>query len=285
MGTYMKYLKIAALISFIVSIILIFSSANASEVGARDTERMDLKYDVFWSGFQVGEMNIKLRENKESYTYTTLIDSMNIAKYFTKYYSINSVQGDIVDGKPKPKAYDSKWSRKKDNQVLHVAYSDDGSIIEETAVPAKEESRPEIEPHLTKNSFDPITSGIQARDKIKEIMASNPQFPVKFTVPVYDAKRLFDVEYTINGYQMVNVDNKNHNLLHISFQRKPIAGFRDKELKRMAKQEPVIDAYLNKDFIPVWGLGTAQLGIATIKLSQYCIGINECLGAQEVAAK
>ena len=90
--------------------------------------------------------------------------------------------------------------------------------------------------------------------------------PKKITIPVFDARRRFDVELSVNGYKKKRIDGTTKDLLEVVFFRTPVNGFNDKELKRMKEQDPTIVFYLNEDFIPVTGTGSAPFGRANFDL-------------------
>ena len=247
---------------YIFVLLLAFSTFSAN------AEETNLRYELFWSGFKVGEMNLKLKEEGNKYDYLSHIESKNLLKYFTEYWSVNRTQGKIIGSLLIPEIYESRWSRKKDRQEIEVSYKKDGSIREVIKTPEDRKKHPEVSEKLKKNALDPITASIASRNKIRKIIESGANFPAKFTIPVFDAKRRFDVEHVINGYKNINVSGKDRNLLHVQFQRTPIAGFRANELKRMDEHDPVVDVYLDKNFIPVWGYGKAGMGTATIRLAE-----------------
>lgn len=259
---------------------LAFSLTNSLSAYSAD-ENMSLRYDLYWSGFKAGQMRIILKEDKNSYDFATLIDSVNLVKSFTSYWSVNRVQGKIRNGIYRPTTYDSKWNRRDEQQILQVNYDSKGYVTKEIADPPKKKSRPAIDPEILKNSIDPITTGVLIRKNVRKYMLAKKPLPATFTLPTYDTKRRFDLEYVIHGYKNIRVEDKVHNLLHVTLQRIPVAGFREKEIKRMKDQEPIIDIYLNDDFIPLWGLGTAGMGTATFKLARFCEGKENCLNDKE----
>ena len=252
----MKYRKLLLALAFIVFTSPAFAEEN------------NYKYELFWSGFKVGEMDLRVKEEGNKYDYLALIESKNILRYFTKYWSANHVRGEIKKDRLIPEEYTSTWNRKKDRQTINVKYGKDGSVKEVVKTPDDRKKHPPVSDELKLGSLDPVTASMSSRRKIKEVVESGIQLPVKFTTPVFDAKRRFDVEHVIKGYETVNVGGRDQNLLHVQFKRNPIAGFKPNKLKEMAKEDPVVDVYLNADFIPVWGFGKTEMGTATIKLAE-----------------
>lgn len=227
----------------------------------------DLNYELHWSGIKVGEMGLYLKEDGNKYDYTINIASRGMLKYFIKYFSSNRSQGLIEGAKLVPEIYKSYWKRKKHSQNLEINFANN-DVKNVLRVPENRKKHPEVPKNMLKNAFDPVSGAFEGRQRIKQAVEAKQAFPYKITIPIYDAKRLFDAEIYVQGYKLKNIGGKKQNLLHIILKRTPIAGFRPNKLKEMQEGEgdPDIEMYLNQDFIPIWGFGKAELGTATITL-------------------
>ena len=222
---------------------------------------------------KIGEMSVIIDETTaNNYKYQVLLDSAGLLKTFTHYRSENTATGKIVKGKPQPESYLTEWWRKKkEHQQVNVVYKNGGKIVEETATPPeKRPKRPFVEGKYKNGTLDPVSSALWARKRIAEIIKTNPSYPQKFTMPVFDGRRRFEAEITLNGYKKKKYEGKNQDLLEVVFFRTPVNGFNEKELKRMKDQDPTVLFYMNKDLIPIMGSGSAPFGSANFRLVSLC---------------
>ncbi len=239
-------------------------------------ETITAKYVADWNAMQVGEMTVLVDENASNYNYQILLESSGLVKTFTKYRSENTSKGKIVNGKPQPENYLTEWWRKKkEHQQINIVYKDGGKKVEETATPAeKRPKRPLVESKYKDNTLDTVSSALWARKEIERRVRSGAVYPDKFTMPVFDGRRRFDVDITINGYKKKKYEGKTQEMLEVVFFRTPVSGFNEKELNRMKDQDPTVVFYLNKDFIPVMGTGSAPFGKANFRLVSLCQSVD-----------
>jgi hypothetical protein len=234
-------------------------------------ENIAIKLDAQWNGVKVGDMTVTANEQGGKYEYSAIVESAGLLRAFTKYRSENIGKGLINNGIIIPESYFTQWWRKKEHQQIDVAYTNNGKTVDETATPPEKRPKRPIVEHKDKDStFDPVTAAIIARSQIKELVAKKSEFPQKITIPVFDARRRFDVQLTVNGYKKKYYKGKKQQLLEIVFFREPGPGFNDKEIARMKTQDPTVTFYLNEDFLPVLGSGAAPFGRAEFTLTASC---------------
>lgn len=247
----------------LLAILLLPLSAQAEKITA--------VYDGEWNGLTIGRMTITVDEDATNYTYGATLQSEGLLKTFTGYRSENTSKGTLVnkpEAKPLPKTYFTEWWRKKKNehQQITVTYNN-GKAAEVANPPEKRPKRPVVTSEYKDNTLDPVSAAIFGRKRIREIAESGETLPKKVTMPVFDGRRRFDVELTVNGYKKMKYKGKEQQLLQITFFRTAVNGFTDKELARMKEQDPTIIFYLNSDYIPVLGSGSAPFGSANFILS------------------
>jgi hypothetical protein len=241
-------------------------------------DNMQLKYEVNWGGFKAGEMRLNLKESAGRYNYIALIDSTGLAKRISKYWSVNSAVGKLLNGNYITEAYNTRWRFKKENKEIKVSYNEKGEVLQEVATPPeRRDKNPEVSPEIKKDGLDPITAGVKARKKVMELEKAGAAIGSKFTIPIFDARRKFDVHFTYNGHQMLKIRDKVRDVIHLTFYRVPVAGFSKNQLERSKEQDPNIEVYLDpQTFVPVWAIGKAPLGSATFVLTESCVNDKAC---------
>jgi hypothetical protein len=241
-------------------------------------DNMILKYEVNWGGFKAGELNLNLKEDAGKYNYVAMLDSTGLAKRISKYWSANITTGKLLGGKYLPSSYNTRWRFKKENKEIVVSYNDKGEVLQEVATPPeRRDKNPEVPPEIKKDGLDPITAGVVARKKVMELEKSGAAYGTEFTIPVFDARRKFDIHFTYKGHQTLKLHDKDRDVVHVTFYREPIAGFSQNQLDRSKEQDPNIDVYLDpQTYVPVWAIGKAPLGSATFVLAESCVNQDGC---------
>jgi len=239
------------------------------------------RYSAYWAGLHVGDMitsveskGVYLSDKKEvkAQKFTTIIKSHNLAKLINGYKSeTKAVMVFNEEGKYIPNTYSTSYKMRKKHRDITMKYSKDGSeIINETNIPPEKRwKREEVPTNLKLNSPDPLTLVFQARQKIIEVVEKGGKNT--FTLPLYDGRRRSNYFFTVYGI------TKN-NLIHITFEEKPVSGYTNNEIRDFKKGATLVTAYLSKDdYLPVWGTAHSFLGKAKIILKKYCKTLNECL--------
>jgi hypothetical protein len=107
---------------------------------------------------------------------------------------------------------------------------------------------------------DILTGFFQMRQKL--IWALKHQ-KKKFSVTIYDGKRLFRVDATIASMaQNVRIHSTKTTLpsLKLMLQRVALAGYKDKEIKSIAKRNPAIALYVEPERLVPFGLSLKVYG-------------------------
>lgn len=238
---------------------------------AFEPESFKLKYQADYSGLKVGEARITVEQTADSFTEMAQVDAAGILKAITNYWGVSKATGSIKNGKLIPGIFDVKFQPKKTvPQRIVVTYAADGKITEEATPPENHGKHPEVAQEDKKDSFDPITAGIFARSKIREIIETKQVLPQNFKIRTYDARRAFDLNLEVLGYENKEVDGKKGNYLKLILTRTPIAGFNKKELEKLKSEDPAFTIYVNDKYVPVYASAKTTMGSATISLTGSC---------------
>lgn len=229
-------------------------------------ENHDLKYEAHWSGIKAGEMHVIIGEKDDSFNDTVTVDTVGVVKNLTKYWNANNVKGAIKNGKYSPEVYDSKWQQKKNTtQAITVTYAAGGRLTETAKPPESRSKHPEVSDKDKTGAVDPVTAGVTARQRVREIIQSKGKLPQKFTIKMFDGRRVSSLGFDVIGYQNMNIGAKSMKLLKVTMTRTAISGFNKKELDSLKNSDPVIDIYADDNFIPVYAAGHALIGEFTIE--------------------
>jgi|GEM_PF-2593125 len=245
--------------------ILLISSAIASA----DNLKFTARYDAYWSGVRVGKAILDIEETNNTYKANLHLGAKGIAKKISKYWSSNSASGVKQANKYTPTNYTTHYNRKKENRKITANFANNAVDNITITPPEREGKRPFLTDAQKQDVLDPISVALQIREKLKEVRDNGYKLPYKFTMPVFDGKRKFNLHITVKG--LVKRKAAKTKEIWIQTKRQAIEGFSHNELKRMKTNEPIMDIYIDtKTLLPTYGIGKAPIGYATIKLVKYC---------------
>lgn len=216
------------------------------------------KYKIYWSGLNVGDLEVRVKTEKISYRAEADIDSRGFAWLVSKYWSKNRTEGKRGKNGLEASQYQTKFSLRKRLRTIDVFYK--GGVIERDQAdpPENRDKRPEVPLSDKKDAWDPLTVAMMARER-----AATAKPGDKFSYKIWDGRRLFTLDFKIGQEEKYS----GNPAIPLIFVRKPIAGFTKNELEDMKGKEPEIKILLRKsDMIPVFASGKAPLGTATGKL-------------------
>ncbi len=240
-----------------------------------DTCETARRYKVYWLGLHIGDLFIEIaRQANGFYQVTALIRSYGLAQLVSNYSSdtISLAEYKISDeGTFQPVGFQTSFQFRKKHRDITITYAPDGAVAGENNQPPENRlKRPAVPPELQKGAYDPLTLGLIARQKVAHLYDPK-KTPQTFTLPMYDGRRRSDLTFTIHGLI-------EEGYIHVSFDRTPIAGFTNNELKAIKKRDPTIHMYLSQeDYWPVVAKGESPLGTAYGKLNKICVNIEACM--------
>lgn len=247
----------------------------------------------YWGFAPVGDFLFEVKEDEDSYHLNVHLYSQNPVKRFTKYWSKTRVDGikrprDSLPWEPEdaptaydyiPQTYTMHYNLKKWNRKVTLHYDAEGNNVErEYSWEENRHKRPDV-PQEQRNVPDMLTAALIARSEILR----NPTIGRTFSVPYYDGRRRGELTFVIHGPTRETIRSDRRDVFHVSFTRRPVAGFTNNEHEAMKTQEPRFDVFFSDDahFIPTHTFGQAPAGDATITLRRRCRDMEDCLRVRD----
>lgn len=235
-------------------------------------------YKVYWLGMHVGDLMSEIKETKPGvYAIESRLHSRGIAKRFTKFWSIAkshsvlSNKGDLL-----PSNFTNRSNLRKKKRQISINYQHEGRIASEQVTPPdNRKKRPAVATEKKLGAVDPHTAILLAHKKIRQALVTGKNV---FTIPLYDARRLSHLHFTVHGRKIIEHQDNDTKVIHVSVKRDLIAGYTNNEHKRLKKENPVIDIYLedNATMMPIQALATAPIGSANVVLERECYSLDSC---------
>lgn len=254
-------------------IILLWAAMAAFPATAQVPELTPLtykmRYEVTWNGIALGRVRIETKEDKFGYRMSVDSKTRGILNLFDPQRGVIIASGKVTErGEYLPHSYASR-ALSEEGRRTTIRYDKEGTIISRERTPPDDPKRRPVVPLADANTGrDPLTAFYMLR----KTMHRNIAFNVRDTVMrTYDGARLADFTFSVISRARVepmNDGDKYVNAINTIVTRKPLAGYKDKELAKHAKGDPSIHIYFSADekFIPLMLDIDLPLGTLNIKL-------------------
>lgn len=209
-------------------------------------------FDFSWGGIPVGKIVLSYKEEGETYRIDSYARTTGLVRLFEKHKSTVYAEGRLRDAGYRPLHFRSEYRDEGENKRIDLAYDDSGAVIAEEILPPKRESRPDVPPGLKQDTFDILSALLAMRGQLRNALENNE---TSLTTPIFDGKRRFDLIATIVDTQASFYSGGvKQPAIALLLRRDPIAGFKDKELKKMAERDAPVTFYVHPDTLTPLGL-------------------------------
>lgn len=246
-----------------LSIILLGNPAFA-QVPDLEPLNYQLRYDVSWSGIALGRIRITVTEDMYGYKMSVDTKTKGIARLFDKTKGLAETTGKIAPEGYVPQHYSSSSKDDEGGRTTTVTYESDGSIRARDRNPPDDPARrPPVPIEQASTGVDPITTFLKMRRGVHDHMEQNIR---ETEVMSYDGARLAQFTTKVVSRASLESMDKHVNAINTVLTRRPIAGYKDKEIAKYEKGDPVVHIYYSADgrFIPL--KADIKLSYGTISL-------------------
>lgn len=273
---------------FLILLLLIPCGAFSMSIPSEDfSENMEVSefvlpnanFALWYSGdfmnAPVGDLLIEFKETDTTYRIEAQIRAAGFIKLLTKFKSISVTEGIKRDGLYIPQKFTTWWRVRKKEKRVTVHYDENGRVIKEEYEPEKERhKRPRVSEDLKHYRYDPLTFALLARHRMKTALEKHEK---RASGRVYDGRKLSELYFDLKGDKKIKHNAQNKPTIKISANRKPIAGFKQKELDAFKNEDPIVDIFVDTaHMLPLTAIGVSSWGTATIQLEKVCADMAEC---------
>ena len=117
-----------------------------------------LAYDIFIGGILVGSTDITLHAEAAGYRITSKARSHGFLDFLIAFRGRNEVYGIIMDGRPKPKAYNARGTWSGEVRTVAIQYDDDNRLRYQAFPNAENDQREPVPGHLLPGTTDPLSA-------------------------------------------------------------------------------------------------------------------------------
>lgn len=267
---------------FYAIFVLVINLCTLPTASAETWKPLDVarRYDMFWGGMKVGYMAAEIRQNdKGIYRFEVRIKSKGLLEWVSQYQSTTVSTFKFDKGNIIPISFTSDgYLRKKHSSTL-LGYNAKGLVIKEEITPPKRSwKNKEVPENMLRSAQNPLTGAVMSRELIKHFIEKGYE-KGRFSVSIYDGKRLGDYRFSVLGNRKISINDKNLDVYAMRFTRKSLAGFSDREITKL-KEEPIIYVYFSNDdtLLPLKSEAKVPYGgSAVVLFDRDCDSIEQCL--------
>lgn len=240
-------------------------------------------YTFAWSGIRLGKLHLEVDQGDKDYEIQSRLKTSGLMALFSSHKSLTKVTGHSGHHHFQPVYYRSDYHSGGKDKVIDLKYNEKGELVHEEVLPSRG-ARPEVPEELKLGAADSLTAVVAMRGEIIKALAEGRD---EMIVPVYDGSRRFDLHATLlDKNTSIKLDDKMIPAIKLGLRREPIAGFKDKELKRMAEGEPLLEFFMEKEHTTLLGFQLSVYGgTFTAWVKDSCINDACKTDTQQVAAK
>lgn len=201
------------------------------------TSSVQLVWQVYLGGFNLGNIGIKSSFSGNSYSAVSRLKTAGVVNsFYEAVIDANSV-GVVAGAGLQPQKYDSNTVNEKQSQKVGLAYSASG--IELISDPPYNTAKYPVTEEQKRGTLDPLSGLVYSLAGV----SVTPDKPCGETVRVFDGRRRYDVELKFSGNDKVSTDEGYSGpAVKCTVNYKQIAGFKPNLNK--GKALPTITAWL-----------------------------------------
>jgi hypothetical protein len=205
--------------------------------GTGPTSTVQLVWQVYLGGFNLGNIGIKSSFAGNSYSAVSRLKTAGVVNSFYEAIIDATSVGAVANASLQPQKYDSNTNNEKTNQKVGLTYSSAG--IQLFSDPAYNTERFPVTEEQKRGTLDPLSGLVFALSGISQSTAK----PCGETVRVFDGRRRYDIELNYVGQDKVKTDGGYSGpAVKCTVIYKQLAGFKPNLNK--GKSIPVITTWL-----------------------------------------
>lgn len=237
-----------------------------------------------WSGIRIGKLHLEMQQDEQSYQVESKLKTAGLVAMFSDHKSLTRVDGKRIEDEFRPVSYRSDYHSGQKDKLIALNYDETGNIIHEEISPPKRLNRPDVPSSLKSGVADSLTAIFAMREQIKQAVDSGSK---EIIVPVFDGKRRFDLQARIiNPDTSLKMNKRSIPAIKLGLKRTPIAGFKDKELKKIGKGEPELEFFVDQENLTLLGLQLPLYGGTVMAwVKDACVNDGCVLKDQQLAAR
>ena len=194
--------------------------AAAGGAGDGQAEPLVAVYDAFWAGLPAARIRLEFAEDGGRYRDAVAIGTLGLPRLVTRFRGTATAEGSLPPGRPpQPSRYDAVYDlRKRKNSRISMRFLAHGDATIAERGPGDTSRKPQLGLAYRRDAVDPLSALERVRQALRAAVQSGAR---RFSIPVYDGARRFDVEGNVAARPQAG-----RQAIEVALTLRPIAGFR-----------------------------------------------------------
>jgi hypothetical protein len=224
------------LISGLVAFVL-----TAAAVRADQDAPLNLRYGLYWAGFQIATLTLEHEIQSTRYRSQLLIESVGLVEKLVHYRARTLATGRLGDGDSLlPVTYRSEYrSRKKDRRSIVKFDPASGDVLELEITKRGKPDDSKVPEALRKNVIDPLTAFLRIRDHVATAVKGEV-----FTAQIFDGRRRYDLAAEVVGRDRAWIAGRDQRAVRLALTLEFLAGSNVDDLEEVAADDHRVEAEL-----------------------------------------
>lgn len=220
---------------------LIACALTAGPVRADAEDALNLRYGIYWAGFQIATLALEHEVRSTRYRSQLLIETVGLVEKLVHYRAKTSASGRLGEGDSLlPVNFSSEYrSRKKDRRSVVKFDPQSGDVLDLEITKRGKPDDSDVPEELRKNVTDPLTAFFQLRDHIATADDGDA-----LAAQIFDGRRRYDVEARMVGRDRAWIAGRQQRVIKLALTLEFIAGADTEDLEEVAVEDDRVEAEL-----------------------------------------
>jgi hypothetical protein len=232
-------------------------------------------YRASWAGLPAATIRLEISGSEDAYCDRIAIETEGLPRWITKFRAIASSEGKVAaEGDAHPSRYDALYDlRKRKHKRLSFRFVASGDAVVAERTPEDTTRKPQLREIDRRNVIDPVAAATAIREHLRR---TEPQPGQRFTLPVYDGARRFDV--------LAEVTEVGRDEIRLRLELHPIAGFKGESSEDQDPDDAPrpVDVAFSGDgrLVPLYLSVHVFFLPLTVRLDHLCPSFESCAAAE-----
>lgn len=217
----------------LLAFLLLFLSSLPAYAASKNLD-FSGRYEFSWNNITFGGMDAVLHQDTDEFSASTRIEMSGVAQLFSSHTSTTNVKGKGTNPESSARTYEYRDDSKKEPKRILLEYGPKGALTRQFIEPPEPpEKREDIAAEKLQGVADPLSYALVARNRMVDAEQKGEK---EFFVNYYDGRRLTSTHFVWIGRTTVKNGGNEQAAREWVVTRAPVAGYTQKELKRIARE-------------------------------------------------